>query len=84
LIKDCKIVWDFYELENIEDILSNIRSENSLVKIVQMALKEGETEIAVWATEDLIYTNVNQHKFNKKIFHFKIFTIAIEGAIGPY
>lgn len=48
-----------------------------------MALKEGETEIAVRATEDLIYTNVNQHKYNLWIFDFRIFTIAIEGAIGP-
>ena len=49
-----------------------------------MALKEGETEIAVRATEDLIYTNVNQHKYNLRIFDYRIFTIAIEGAIGPY
>ena len=64
LIKDCKIIKDFFQIDNIDDALSNIRSENSLVRIVQMALKEGETEIAVRATEDLIYTNVNQHKYN--------------------
>lgn len=55
LMKDCWDIWWFYEVENIDDVLSNIWSENSLVKVIKLALHYNETEIAVWATEDLIH-----------------------------
>jgi hypothetical protein len=54
LVNDNQIVRSFYNVENLDDVLSNIRSDHNLVKVIRLALKMNETEIAVRATEDLI------------------------------